>query len=155
MTWSGYARHTHRSSKEAAVRTILLALALLAVACGAQGEVLSLEVGTCFDDPEDASAVSEVPIVDCDEPHDNEVFAVFTLPGSAFPGAAELRDDAVEGCSDRFGAYVGEDYLFSELLIGAFWPTEVSWEEADDREVICYLYASDGPLVGSQRGSTG
>lgn len=136
------------------MRIILLALALLVAGCGGQGEVLSLEVGTCFNDPEDASAVREVPVVDCDEPHDNEVFAVFTLAGTVFPGEDDLRDDAVEGCSERFGAFVGEDYLFSELLLSAFWPSEASWEEAGDREVICYLYAPDGPLVGSQRGSS-
>lgn len=135
------------------MRAMLLALTLLVGACAADSEVLSLEVGTCFDDPEDTSVVSEVPIVDCDEPHDNQVFAVFVLPGTTFPGVDELRDDAVEGCSERFASYVGQDYLFSELLLSAFWPSEASWQEVDDREVICFLYATDGPLVGSQRGS--
>ena len=54
---------------------VLVIAVLVLSACSA--EVLTLDVGTCFDDPEAFDLVdsSDVPIVECDVPHDNEVYA--------------------------------------------------------------------------------
>ena len=51
---------------------------LLLSACSA-GNVWTLDIGDCFDDWEGATTsaesqeVSDVPIVDCDQPHDNRL----------------------------------------------------------------------------------
>jgi hypothetical protein len=52
---------------------VLVVAMLVLSACSA--EVLTLAVGTCFDDPDEFDLVdsSDVPIVECDVPHDNEV----------------------------------------------------------------------------------
>jgi hypothetical protein len=54
---------------------VLVVAVLVLSACTT--EVLTLDVGTCFDDPEAFDLVdsSDVPIVECDVPHDNEVYA--------------------------------------------------------------------------------
>ena len=68
-----------------------------------------MQVGDCFNDDTPISAepdevtveardVSEVAGIPCSEPHDNEVYAVFDLDLSAFPGADEIREIALESC---------------------------------------------------------
>ena len=50
--------------------------------------VFSLPVGTCFDDQDEAEAISSVPAVDCSEPHDNEVFALIDYTETdEYPGS--------------------------------------------------------------------
>lgn len=133
-------------------RLVSVALAcLLVVACSSEGDVFSLEVGACFDDPGDLEQVSEVPVVDCAEPHDNEVYGVFDLPDGDFPGIEAVQDAAVDGClGERFESYVGTPYPESEIFASALWPTDASWSEGD-REVVCFLFEPDEKLIGSQR----
>ena len=61
-------------------------------------DVFSLTVGQCLNDTS-GTEVSEVPIVDCADEHDFEVYADFEIDGDEFPGdfgvavgAAELAD---------------------------------------------------------------
>lgn len=133
-------------------RSVAVAIAcLLIVACSSEGDVFSLEVGACFDDPDDIEQVSEVPVVDCAEPHDNEVFAVFDLPDGDFPGIEAVQDASVDGClGERFESYVGTPYPESEIFASALWPTDSSWS-AGDREVVCFLFEPGEKLIGSQR----
>lgn len=127
---------------------------VLAVGCTSSStDVFSLEVGDCFQDPDSATEeVRAVQAVDCDEPHDNEVYAVFDLPDGDFPGADAIAEASLEGCLDRFEQYVGTAYPASELYATWLYPTETSWGE-DDREVVCVLFAQDEQLEGSMEGS--
>lgn len=136
---------------------LALFIAVVAV-CGACGttSVFEIEEGDCFDDVTDFSEVSRLPVVDCDEPHDNEVYAVVDyLVTTAYPGVDTLRDFAEEECLPRFEEFIGFDYFESELDFSAFWPSEESWETGD-REVICFAYELDfskitGTLEGAAR----
>lgn len=130
---------------------LLLALALAATAC--QGNVFSLSAGTCFNDP-DGTEVSDVEIVDCTEPHDNEVYATFDIPGSEFPGQFAVQTDAQEGCIDRFETYVGSDYWVSALDVSSLSPTSGSWDNGD-REVICFLYDLEGAKLNATMKNSG
>jgi hypothetical protein len=133
------------------IRSLLL-VALFVAACGG-GSVFTLEVGTCFDDT-DETEVSSVPEVDCSEPHDNEVFAVFDYTDAdTFPGTAEMNDAAQELCIAEFEAYVGLSYQESALEVFPITPTQGSWDSGD-REVICALYNLDlSKLTGSMAGA--
>lgn len=126
-------------------------LSLVAASCG--GEVLTLEVGTCFDDPESFEEVSDVPRVDCAEPHDNEVIALRQLDGSSFPGdevVATLADDL---CVVAFDGYLGVSYQQSVYEFGWLVPTSASWD-AGDREVICFIYdPTFAKITGSVEGT--
>lgn len=135
---------------------IVLAVAMLGVAC-TSGAVSSLEVGDCFDDEEsqvlgEVSEVSSVPIVDCGEPHDNEVFALYEEADGAFPGTDAMIELGYQGCIQRFDAFVGIEYLESELDVFAIVPTDEGWERGD-REIVCALYElSLAKMTGTQRG---
>ena len=134
-----------------------LALVVLAVglaACSKEVAANSLEVGDCTD--QDLSgAVGEVETVDCDESHTAEVFEVFDIDGDEFPGSAEVQAQATEECQgDAFEEYVGVPYAQSEVYATFLVPTEETWNEADDRTVICLAVTQDGsPTEGSVEGA--
>ena len=130
---------------------LLIALVTFATAC--QGNVFSLSVGDCFNDPDSGDEVANVEMVECGESHDNEVFAAFDIPGDIFPGQAAAQQDADRGCSDRFEPYVGTDYLDSSLLFSFLTPSDASWDQGD-REVLCFLYdINGGALTTSVKGT--
>ena len=130
----------------------VLALVVL-VACGPRSTgPFELQVGDCFDDPDDpVEQLVEVPLIGCDQPHDNQIFALFDLPDGGFPGDVAISDQARDGCLSRFEDYVGTPYADSELFAAWLPPTSASWEQGD-RQVVCVLFDADGPLVGSQAG---
>jgi Septum formation len=154
-----------------AVGAALVGVALFALADGdddaeagtstttAAGEPVAvdrIEVGTCFNDASDEGTLeyTDLPVVDCEEPHDNEVYHLFDAPGGAgYPGDQEIATVTEQGCLGAFDAYVGKPYTESSLLILPIPPTEASWE-AGDREVVCAVYdAERAELTGSIRGS--
>ncbi|MDK1291936.1 MAG: septum formation family protein [Actinomycetota bacterium] len=120
---------------------LILVVGVLALSACA-GTVLKLDVGTCFDDPETFDQVEDVPIVDCDEPHDNEVIANVELTGGDYPGQDQVENRATQICYDNFSDYVGISYEESIYDIGWLFPTEETWD-AGDREVICFAYHLD------------
>ena len=116
-------------------------------------DAFQMRVGDCFDDGStfDDDEVDSVPGVPCTSPHDNEVYAVFDVTASSFPGDA-MGDMAHEGCLQRFEAFVGTDYESSSLDIATLYPSAESWRE-NDREVVCAVYDIEAAkLTGSVKG---
>lgn len=111
----------------------------------------------CFDDTEteaEAQQVSSVPEVDCSEPHDNEVFALIDYEADVYPGQDEINVIGEELCIEQFEAYVGLSYPESDLDVFPITPSEGSWNQDNDREIVCALYALDfSKLTGSMRGT--
>lgn len=128
-------------------------------ACEQETDVFSIEVGDCFQDAsslseEEATEVESVPIVDCEEHHDNEVYHTFDIEGGEFPGAAAVQETSDEGCLAAFEEFVGTPYDSSRYYFGTLYPTRQTWSEMDDREVVCYVFLPDGVRSqGSARGS--
>jgi hypothetical protein len=120
--------------------------------------VFSLREGDCFDDPDElegdeAPRVESVAAVPCDQPHDNEVYHLGELPDGDFPGQQEIVQMAFDECLDPFEDFVGVPYEESELEIFPLTPSQDTWEDEDDREVVCAAYLPDEQLTGSVRGS--
>jgi hypothetical protein len=141
-----------------ATRIALLVGALMVLASACAGTVLSLDVGECFDDWEGSldgatQEVGDVPIVDCAEPHDNEVYSVSDMPTGSFPGDAAVEDWTIARCEETFDGYVGTAYADSRLDFGALFPTQDTWADGDT-EVICFLWDIEFlKLTGSMKGS--
>ncbi len=119
-----------------------LAIFLTLAACS-QSNVLELSVGDCFDDDASFSEeVSDIPLIECSEPHDNEIYAVHTMSEATYPGLDTTGELADEQCVGGFESFVGVGYDVSELDIGWLAPTEESWS-GGDREIVCFLYRID------------
>lgn len=137
-----------------------LALVTMAgvAACGDDDgdSVFSIGVGQCFDDVQAGGTISDVPVVDCAEPHKNEVFEVADIGASdaVYPGEDAVETAASEACLGAFDAYVGTTFAESTLDLNFLSPTESSWNEVGDREVICFLFVLDNSdLTGSVKGT--
>lgn len=119
-------------------------------------DVFDVGLGDCFDDgalAQDVDTITQLPVVDCDGPHDNEVFAVFDMPDGSWPGEDAVDQASDEGCLERFEAFVGAAYEESRYVSTSLFPTQGSWKQGD-REIVCFLYDIDlAKLVGTARGT--
>ena len=120
-------------------RIVLLVFVVGVVAAACTPSVLTLSIGTCFDDPDSFEEVEDIPIIDCDSPHDNEVFANVDMTGSDYPGFEAVNNRAFQICEDNFAGYLGISYDESIYDIAWFNPTADTWD-IGDREVICFAY---------------
>lgn len=123
---------------------LLVVLAIAASVASCSNDVLELNVGDCFQDWEGATQtatqqVKGVETVDCDVPHDNEVYALVEMTDDSFPGDRGVETQAYESCLEPFDSFVGTPYADSRLDFGALFPTEASWAEGD-RTITCFLY---------------
>ncbi|WP_433698159.1 septum formation family protein [Nocardiopsis sp. CA-288880] len=123
------------------------------------GNVFEISVGDCFVESEMNAAfatgeVSDVPLVECTEEHDAEVYYTEDLPEGDFPGTESVDASTEEICyGDNFTDFVGVSYDESEIYAGALYPTEESWNQLDDREVACYLITQGEMVTGTLAGA--
>lgn len=115
----------------------------------------SIEVGDCLNLPTELSEVQSVEGVPCSEAHSAQAFAIFDLTGfgDGFPGSAAFQDQAGEGCYQRFEGFVGIPYENSELYFTTLEPTQESWAQLDDREIVCLLVPESGTFSYDARNS--
>ena len=92
-----------------------------------------------------------VPLVPCGEPHSQEVFAVIRYPEQSseqsYPGDGALAAFGDLACSTAlsdFSSKVLDWVIFSYLL-----PSERTWQEENDRLIVCVLVFPDGQAIGS------
>jgi serine/threonine protein kinase len=110
-----------------------------------------LQVGDCLNDLTDSTDVSSLPSVDCAQPHQGEVFAVFDLPPGPYPGAAGVDDLVSKGCNARLAEYSPGAPTDDAVGLFSVYPLEQNWERGD-REVVCIAKATSGTATGSIKG---
>ena len=124
--------------------------------------VFDVQPGQCFDAPKAVKAeLSSLTKVACTVAHTQESYAVVGYPtqgaGSAAPGAypgGDALDKFAKGvCAQRFTNYVGVDYLDSSLFFTYLLPSARSWEQNNDRNVLCFVTTTGGKLTASVKGS--
>lgn len=88
-------------------------------------------------------------IVNCDRPHEGEVYHQISYPDPEFPGASTLEDWSQQECYKHFQEWVGQEYELSELDFSTFLPTEELWNEPIEhsKRLSCYLRTSDGSFL--------
>jgi hypothetical protein len=108
--------------------------------------VQNLAIGDCFTVGE-AEEINDVPVVDCVEEHDSELFARVTITafGGAYPSDDAIFEWLFDECLDQFPDYVGEPYESSNYWIDMFIPTEASWGDGD-RIGLCTAIVVDDEL---------
>jgi Septum formation len=153
----------------------ILAVAGLLAGCSVFGKdkggsksasVFSVQPGQCFQAPTKVKVeLSSLDRTSCTSPHTREAYAVvpYTPPdvtgasssaaASAYPGSDALSTFAKGACAQRYRGYVGIDYLDSSLFFTYLFPSVRSWEQDDDRKVICFITTTGNKLTSSVKGS--
>ena len=120
---------------------------------GGRLDAFDVRISDCIDTPTGTSFTT-VEAIPCAQPHDAEVYDLYAMAGTSYPGETAIEDIALERCLTSFDPFVGIAYEISELEVYWLQPTEDSWQELDDREIVCMVIALDGSkLTGSMRGS--
>ena len=94
-------------------------------------DVNVLVVGDCLNEMEVShdDSVSTVPIVDCSEPHDLEVYYGNSLDRDLeYPGREEVVELVDEGCYEAFETFVGIPAEQSALVTQTLFPLEEGWD---------------------------
>lgn len=123
------------------------------------GNVFTLSVGDCFNysDLETGLAsgeVSDIPLVECGEAHDSEIYHSHLMEGDTFPGDAAVVTEAEEVCTAEFDGYVGLSFAESAMDMYYLMPDATSWDSFGDREILCIVTAPEqtaDSLEGSAR----
>ena len=63
--------------------------------------------------------------------------------------------DAQQGCTSRFGDFIGTPYQKSRLEVQYLYPTEESWNTQDDREVVCSVTDPKGKITAKTLAGAG
>lgn len=153
---------------------VLLAIALAAALClsscswfggkksdNKQISVFSVKPGECFNPPSKVTAeLSKLSETGCTDKHTHEAYAVVDYTntsgssvGAAYPGSDVLTTFAQGACAQRYGAYVGVDYLDSKMFFTYLLPSARSWEQNSDRKIICFVTTTGNELTSSVKGS--
>jgi hypothetical protein len=118
-------------------------------------DVFAIALGDCLNEMSSNAddQVSEVPQIDCAEPHDYEVYHVEDIPESgAYPGETSVQESADSMCLEAFDGFVGMPYAESGIDYTPLYPTEEGWGMGD-REVLCLAYDLSGQVTGSLAGA--
>jgi hypothetical protein len=116
-------------------------------------DVFALGVGDCVTDSSLEGEVSEVSVIDCGQPHTSEVYHSYMIPDATLPDDAGMQTILEDQCLPAFESFVGLAYPDSVLDISYLAPTQDSWDNAGDRELLCLIYDPGGDVTGSLAGA--
>lgn len=163
-----HARRTTITTRFARVALLLLVVLAGVAACTGSGgksgqvsvSVFTVRPGQCFVSPTTVHAeLSKLSRTPCSRPHNQEAYAIVGYqspdgkPTSDYPGSDPLTQFATGACAQRFGSYVGVNYLDSKLYYTYLLPSPRGWQAADDHNVICFVTTAGGTLTSSVKGS--
>ncbi len=123
-------------------------------------DVFSVKQGDCLDDAtlqaigtDVSSEVEEVHAIPCADAHTLEAYHVFDLEGDEFPGLTQVQELSEKGCVEAFTPFIGVPFAKSQLDFFYLYPQMLTWDELDDRSVVCLVGEPGGKsTTGSLKG---
>jgi len=143
----------------------IIATALL-VACGgeslkrdADGAVVSkgkvsaydVQVGDCSA-AELKEETVDIELVPCTEPHTHEAYFLVEHPDGPYPGSTAIETFAEQQCVGAFADFVGIELSESRFYFTYLYPSVSTWNDDQDRQVVCFVVSRDEPISGSVEG---
>jgi len=122
--------------------TLVLAVVIVFVVIMVSGSDSSVratdvEVGDCIKDvPTDVSQVFRLPKVSCAKPHHSEVFAIFQVSGTEFPGQQTIESTYEPKCGPALADYAPQAAEDPLIRVDILYPIREGWERGD-RDVVC------------------
>ncbi|MFD0267207.1 septum formation family protein [Streptomyces sp. NPDC127106] len=136
-----------------------------AVAGPVAGDLEDLRKGDCFStvddltaypdkdaDKDGAPASRSVRVMPCAQPHEGEVYGVFSLGSGPFPGKEKIASLVDEKCSAKALAnYLGaEANPPKKMRAYTYFPTPGAWD-LGFHQVVCFVGVPTGTTTGSVR----
>ncbi|WP_166351344.1 septum formation family protein [Phytoactinopolyspora limicola] len=115
--------------------------------------IFDITEGDCLGEYADDGDVKVVDIIPCDQEHFQEVLLITQIDAEELPDQEEVRAQVIDECPPAFEEFVGLDFDESELDIHYLSPSSDSWEQQDDRDIVCTVYDPSGMVTGSFRGA--
>lgn len=103
-------------------------------------EVTRLRAGDCFVLPKDASRVRTVRLTPCTQPHNAQVYKVFTLDGDTYPGDKAIRAQERRRCEQSAASLLTKGTLTDSTTLMWFQPLADGWAQGS-RAVQCVVHA--------------
>lgn len=114
-----------------------------------------LAPGVCWNDTRDDAGdfdYSGVPeVVDCQEPHDNQVTGTWIADAGSYPGEDVLYEESETICNESYLDFVGVEYGDDAVEGFAVVPTEEDWSEGG-RQSVCSIYLRGERVAGTLEG---
>lgn len=137
------------------VALVVLISALTGVDRGGDGRitepssisVFDIRVGDCLERVESDAETSSLDAVPCADRHRGEAISVLSLPDGDYPGDEAVFAAGNRRCSRALAEQV-PDARRQGIEDFYLYPTQTSWEEQDDREIVCIALSSE-PRTGS------
>ncbi len=114
-------------------------------------DVFSLRAGDCFQNPSGSQpdpGLTQVTAVPCASSHNAQVIAQLPVPGSAYPGHAAFRAQALPGCTARIAAVVDRSKLTATMKLIWIYPLPQGWADGQ-RTISCLIVDSSQDLTSS------
>lgn len=108
-------------------------------------DIHDLAAGDCFNWPRGSQSVSSITLIPCGQAHDTQVFAVWALSGSSYPGYDKVLQVATQGCLARRDRLTA---VSTSLEISYFGLTQANWAFGD-RSVYCVIISPTPTLKSS------
>lgn len=99
--------------------------------------VFDLRTGDCMNDLEETAVELSVDVTPCGPPHDAEVVSEFSLTESTWPGLPFVARQAERRCPQEVESASAGAPRQDEIETFYFHPTEESWDQNNDRAVLC------------------
>ncbi|MBB3092849.1 hypothetical protein FHR83_000483 [Actinoplanes campanulatus] len=106
--------------------------------------VTDLKAGDCIRDFDGTGAIYDLPTVACTDPHQAEVYHVYTFPEGSYPGTAKVEAESDKRCGAAFEPYLTPQT--ENMDIYYLYPRDDS-EWRQDRSISCVLVAPSATLT--------
>jgi hypothetical protein len=113
--------------------------------------VFSLHTGDCFQNPTGSQpdqGMTQVTAVSCASPHNAQVISQLPVSGSAYPGDAAFRAQALPGCKASITTVVDSSKVTATMKLLWIYPLPQSWADGQ-RTISCLIVDSSQDLTSS------
>lgn len=122
-----------------------------AIVSGGSISAFDVEVGDCSN-AELKEETTTIALVPCTEPHTHEAYFTAEHPDGPYPGATALEVFAEQQCVGAFADYVGIEVAESRFYFTYLFPSVSTWNDKQDRQVVCFVVSRDELVTGSLKG---
>lgn len=122
------------------------------VTASATTDAYSIRVGDCIG-ALPSESTERLTLIPCNQEHHWEAFATSNLTGTNYPGATAIAEQARRECGRVAKGFLGSSVERTKFEVTSLTPTKASWEQAQDREVMCLVGSSERTITGTLAGA--